>query len=144
MERFDRILMGAVKGLLILATAGIGLWAAATVFLQCICWLRFGMWQPVPAFAVLLSPGAQADQLTPLGLFGAQISPLMTTPSLMGFDSLESAASFFGGSMLGITRILSALLNWPLSAWLVGLATLGLYVADAIDEPAARPFKQST
>jgi hypothetical protein len=134
MERFDQMFVGAIKSALALTAMAFFLWALAIVCLQCLSWLKFGVWQPVPAYAVFLSPPAQAFQLVPLGLFEARISPLMAVPSALDFDSLDSMAAAFGGSMIGVAKIIAMLLGLPLSASLVAVAAACTWGASLIED----------
>jgi hypothetical protein len=134
MERFDQLIAGTAKSALLLAAIALFIWALAIFCLQCLCWLKFGVWQPVPAFAAFLTPAAQSYQLVPLGLFEAHASPLMAVPSVLSFDSSEAISTAFGGPLLGVAKIIGSLLALPLSASLVAVAAAFSWGASLIED----------
>ena len=104
------------------------LWAAALVVVQCITWLKAGVWQPVPAFALFLSSEAQVLNLR---LIGGSLSALDLVPSWGSFDSLDSVVLAVSGRMVGFGRIVAWLLELPLLVWLLAVAFVSASVGRA-------------
>lgn len=96
------------------------------------------MWQPIPAFVAFMQPQDQAFQTVPLGLFEASWTPLNLTPSIANFSSLEAISTGVGGNLLGLVKIVSSLLDLPLSLWFFVLAAGCFVVANAISESDRR------
>ena len=135
---YFRRCMAAALGFLAL---GFLFWAGALLLIQCTTWLRTGIWQPVPVFAVLLSPEAQTVNLRltdgiptsrpgsasgtkreVLISFMSHLTPLDLAPSWAAFDSLDAVAARATRNMVGLARILRSLLDTALGYWLVALA----------------------
>ncbi len=95
------------------------LWALALLAVQCITWLKTGIWQEVPAVAVFLSPEAQRFNLrmTEVGF-----SPLDLVPSWASYSSAEAVIAALSGRMVGVSKIIGWLLEASLGGWLVSLS----------------------
>lgn len=127
-ERFDGWMCRAGAVALIVVGTGLLIWAALILSVQCLAWLKSGQWQPVPAFAFMLNPHAQTVQLVPLGLLDAWVSPLAVVPSVGPFDTPEDVSASIGGNLLGMRKIASTLISWPLALW---AALLGVICTSA-------------
>lgn len=110
--------------------AGLIVWAVALVVTQCATWLQTGIWQPVPAFALFLSPEAQTLHL---GTTEGRLSPLKFVPSLASFDSLDALVIGVAGKQVGLAQIVHWLLDTALALWLV-IAAVNFMVASAVIE----------
>lgn len=95
------------------------LWALALLAVQCITWLKTGIWQAVPAFAVFLSPEAQ---LINLRMTEGGLSPLDLVPSLASYTSADGVVAAVSGRMVGVSKIVGWLLEVSLAGWLIGLS----------------------
>ncbi len=104
-------------------------WAVLVFLVQCFAWLKTGLWQPIPIYAMFLPPALQTYMVgvIPPG----SITPLALVPSFGSYDSLESLARSLAGSAEGVFRILAWLLEQALAGWLVALA-LGSFFVTAI------------
>ena len=116
--KVDAHLRGGIAAALGLLALGLLFWAAPLLLIQCTTWLKTGIWQPVPAFAVLLSPEAQTFNLR---LTDGHLTPL-DLPSWAAFDSLDAVAARAAGNMVGLAQILRWVLDTALGFWLVTLA----------------------
>jgi hypothetical protein len=102
--------------------------------MQALTWLKGGVWQPVPVFAVFLSPEAQAFQLR---MTERGFSPLDAVPSWASFDSLDAVASGMSGKLLGLAKVVRWLLDTPLSVGLVVAAIGCMWASLAASESSA-------
>lgn len=98
-----------------LVAVGMLLWAAAVPARQGLTWLKTGVWQPVPAFAVFLSPEAKTYSLK---LTSDKDTPLDLIPSLADFQSLDAVADSVSGRMVGLAIVVRWLLDSALALWL--------------------------
>ena len=130
--RFDNYMRRAAAMALYIAGAVMLFWAALIFGTQCLAWLKFGMWQSVPAFAVMLSSSAQSFALVPLGLLDASFSPLAMVPSMGSFETPDEVSSAIGGNLLGITKIASELISWPFSLWIALFGWLFTSAAESL------------
>jgi hypothetical protein len=118
----DRLLAVAA----VWASLALVLWAAAIFLLQCLGWLKHAQWQPVPAAAMLLSPGARD--------FHFRMHD--------GLNALDLVPAL-GGGLLGIDTGLKGLdhaLVWlavtpPLTGYLVLAAVIAFAFASSLEEP---------
>lgn len=132
---------------------GLLLWAGALLLIQCTTWLRTGILQPVPVFAVLLSPEAQTVNLgltdgtatsRPRNVIGTKrealisllshLTPLDLAPSWAAFDSLDAVAARAAWNMVGLARILRSLLDTAFSFWLVTLAFVCVWAMVVLED----------
>ncbi len=125
-SQLDRARMGTATVLALFGLALLG-WAALLFLLQCFAWLKTGVWQPVPMYAVFLSPALQMFMVGVVPPGG--VTPLALAPSLGGHDSLEAVARALVGSAEGAFRIVSWLFSAALAAWLIALAIGSFFVA---------------
>jgi hypothetical protein len=93
-------------------------WALAILAVQCITWLKFGIWQPVPAYALFLSPEAKVSSLR---LTESGISALDLVPPLASYNSPNSVVADLCGRMVGMSKIVGWLLDCSFGGWLVCL-----------------------
>lgn len=121
-ERFDRTLINAISTAMLLGGIALIGWGILLFAGQCLGWLRFGAWQPVPLFTLWLSPGEQFNQLVPMDLWEANWSPLSLAPSLAEGASLAQVSQALGGKLAGLVKNFGWLLSCPLS---ISLALTG-------------------
>lgn len=123
-------LMGAA---VVMALGGLALalflWGAAILLFQCSTWLRVGLWQPVPAYALLMTERARDFDLR---MTERQASPLDLAPSLGSYASFDAAQTAIAGKMVGLRRIVAWLLDIGLVGWLWGLALLSFMLLVAV------------
>lgn len=105
------------------------LWAVALLVLQAVMWLKTGTWQPVPAYAVFLSPTAQTFHLR---LVEGLASPLRLAPSWASFDSLDAVVESIAGSFAGLAQIVRWGLDIALGAWLLAASFACALASEAI------------
>lgn len=123
------------------------LWAFLMPAVQCLHWLKTGIWQPVPFLTIFLSPEAQVFNLlmTPPG-----ISPLDLAPSLAAFESLDALVFELSGTMLGVAKLLAWALDVALAVWLLAAGCASMAASAALDEatslttPAAATISSAT
>ena len=84
-----------------------------------------GVWQPVPGYAILLAPDAQALQLH---VAQYEHLPHRLVPSWGGFASLDDVAAYVAGPFLGLKPAIRTFLDFHLSVWLLA----GFYVTYAL------------
>jgi len=113
----------------VIALFGVALlgWAALVVLVQCLTWLKTGLWQPVPMYAVFLSPTLQMFMVGVVPPGG--ITPLALVPSLGDYDSLDTVVRTLVGSAEGAFRIVSWFFDVALTTWLVALAIGSFFFA---------------
>lgn len=119
-ERLDRALVSSASLALLLAGVGLALWAGTLLVAQCLFWLKFGQWQPIPTFALALAGDQQVFQLVPVALLFAEWNPLALVPSLGIASGPDEAASALGGNLAGLVKVIAWSLHLPLTAVLVG------------------------
>lgn len=119
-ERLDRAFVSGASLALLLAGVGLALWAGTLLVAQCLFWLRFGQWQPIPTFALALAADQQVFQLVPVALLFAEWNPLALVPSLGIASGPDEAASALGGNLAGLVKVIAWSLRLPLTAVLVG------------------------
>lgn len=97
------------------------LWAVFLFSLQCIAWMKFGLWQPVPFGAMLMSPDAQRSEIDVLTSIAerTKLHPLDLVPSFGTFSSLDNAALAISNNMIGVARIAAWFLDVGLVVWLI-------------------------
>lgn len=144
MERFDKVLMASIQVSAWLTGVTFICWGALLFAAQALAWIRFGMWQPIPAFVAFMQPHDQMFQTVPLGLFEASWSPLQLTPSIAGFSSSEAISAAVCGNLLGLVKIVSSLLELPLSLWFLALGAGCLVIASSISESERKEAFRST
>lgn len=128
----DRILMSILEGAAFLLSIALILWAGLLIVGQCGGWLKSGEWQPVPAYAILLTEDAK---IFTLQAYEAGVQPLGLVPSWGDSESLEQIAVSMARNALGAQKVFKWLLELPLALWLViasGMAALfQLWVAES-------------
>ena len=133
LERFDYWFIGALRLVLVLLMAGLFIWAALLMLVQCVAWLKTGAWQPVPLATVFLSSESPAHgSLMQLGRRSALVAP-----SWASFVYPEEVAATVAGTAMGVFRIVLWLLEVALSVWLCVLACLAGGISAAL-EPVSK------
>ena len=89
-------------------------WAALVVILQCVGWIKFATWQPVPLGALFLS-GYGHEWIS---FYQDTLQPLNVIPALGTSREIDSVASALAGNLVGLQKIYSFFLDTPLVVWL--------------------------
>lgn len=131
-ERLDALVRGAVLAAGGFAAVALFLWGGALLLSQCITWLRDGLWQAVPGYAVLLTDEAREFQLRITQ--GKRFSPLDLVPALGSYPDLDAAVAAAAGKLVGLGRIVAWLLAAPLTLWLWALGILTILVTERFSE----------
>lgn len=118
-ERVDRAFVNSASLAVLLASVGLALWAGILLVAQCLFWLKFGQWQPIPTLALSLAVDQQVFQLVPVSLLFVEWNPLALVPSLGSASGLYEAASALGGNLAGLVKVFAWFLQLPLTAVLV-------------------------
>lgn len=119
-ERINRAIFVNASTAALVAGTGMMLWAGLLLAAQCLFWLKFGQWQPIPTFALALAGDQQVFQLVPVALLFAEWNPLALVPSLGIASGPDEAASALGGDLAGLVKVIAWSLHLPLTAVLVG------------------------
>lgn len=107
-------------------------WAVVLLLMQAGGWLKFGDWQPVPLYTLLLSESAQSE----LRYFGSGFQPLNAVPAWGWGTDLDALVLRVAGQMAGVQRIVYWLLHAGLTVWLVVTAFALFYGAGVATEEA--------
>jgi hypothetical protein len=131
--KFDHYLMRALSVGAALAAGYCIMWAAAILLFQVLGWLRFGEWQPVPTFALLVSDVGQAE----IRAFAAPVQGLNLVPAWgTAAWNGDGVAAELGGELLGMRKVFAWLLDGPLVVWLIASALLLLFACIAAAQEA--------
>lgn len=132
--KFDHYLMRVLSVGGALAAGYCFLWAAAILLFQVLGWVRFGEWQPVPAFALFVAEVGQSE----IKAFSGPVQALNLVPAWgTAAWNGEGVAAGLAGNLLGMQKVFAWLLDGPLVLWLVASALL-LFVASIAAAEEAR------
>ncbi len=110
------VVLQAVAGLAMIVLSH---WAFALVIFQSIGWLRFGVWQPVPGYAMFMSEVAKDRSLR---LYEQGLQPLDMMPVFGSASGPQEVAHMAVGDWVGARAVVIWFLELPFGAWLLGAA----------------------
>lgn len=138
--KFDHYLMRVLSIGLAFAAGYCFFWAAAILLFQVLGWLRFGEWQPVPAFALFVAEVGQSE----IKAFSGPVQALNLVPA-WGTEAWngQGVAAGLAGKLLGVQKVVAWLLDWPLVVWLIasGLVLLLFGIGAAEEARTSAPTK---
>jgi hypothetical protein len=129
LDRAEAVFVGFLR----VAAACLLIWASGIVVLQGLGWLRYAECQPVPLWALFLSPEAQSFNLR---MFEEMPNALYLAPPLGTAGDAEVLVLAIAGRFVGIQVLVSWLIDVALSIWCLSAATVMLIWAAVLDAPA--------